>query len=194
MSIRSHVLRVLGDPIDIGQRYHRQLVSGLAIDVGPLGVRVAAIGDHLNTVRPSKPPKRACVIWNLEHAACTQPGRWVYITKNVADRMPSDDALAFIVAHEMAHHDLAHLLGRLATTPATMMVAAVLRGALQAARGHKLEYQADAYAMRLCRAAGYDPTLCLAALELFIDEPVPVQESQTHPPVPDRLARLAAGL
>lgn len=48
--------------------------------------------------------------------AFAMPGGDILITRGLLDRAPSDAALAFLVAHELAHHELRHVTKRLSIT------------------------------------------------------------------------------
>lgn len=49
------------------------------------------------------------VLWSPLYGAWTLPGRYLYITSELQQTLQSDDAVAFVLAHEMAHHDLGHV-------------------------------------------------------------------------------------
>ena len=87
------------------------------------------------------------------------------------------DALAFVIAHEMAHHDLLHFSPAMVST--TWL-------------GHqaRLESQADALGLRLMLAAGFDGKGALEALDPAAWGPEPVRPAwkpwREHPPMPER--------
>jgi hypothetical protein len=71
-----------------------------------------------------------------------------------------DETTAFVVAHEMAHHDLGHLrafpkwLGRLAKARGVDIPFGVLRAVEHRLYGPEWEYEADDFALQLCLKAG----------------------------------------
>jgi Zn-dependent protease with chaperone function len=107
------------------------------------------------------------VVWTQDAGAFTMPGRYIYVSRALLDRpaLP-EEAVAFTFAHEMAHHLLGHMpdmdsvRGRLATM-ATVLSWHAMGVVVSAER----ERQADAHALRLCHAAGYDVSRCLALFD-----------------------------
>lgn len=71
-------------------------------------------------------------------------GRIVQITSGVVGETRDDDELAFVIAHEMAHNILGH-------------AARLDRAGRSAANIRATETEADLLALRLMKAAGYDP-------------------------------------
>ncbi|MCB9679275.1 MAG: M48 family metalloprotease [Alphaproteobacteria bacterium] len=144
--------QLVDDGLDLlaGRRFDPDLIGGNVIDLGHHRERVTALADRLNAHRSGR-PKQAVVLWTSGYSAVTKRGPWVYIARGLVDAL-SDDAVAFVLAHEMGHHDLRHL------SP-TVMIAGLL-GELQ-----RMEYQADRYALDLARRAGFDPKGGLEALD-----------------------------
>jgi Zn-dependent protease with chaperone function len=86
-----------------------------------------------------------------------------YVSRRLLERLADDDAAAFIIAHELAHHRLGHIVA----IPRSWL--GVARGVLiwleqrwTKTPGH--ERAADLLAIELCLDAGYDPERCIAAL------------------------------
>ena len=157
------------------QGFDQRLVAKHPIDTGPQSERARILATRLNTVRDG-PPKNALVVWAPSYAAITKRGPWVYVSSGLAERL-SDDALAFVIAHEMAHHDLLHFSPAMVST--TWL-------------GHqaRLESQADALGLRLMLAAGFDGKGALEALDPAAWGPEPVRPAwkpwREHPPMPER--------
>lgn len=124
------------------------------------------------------------------------------------------DELAFVMAHEAAHHIRGHiarqqqnaafgglligtLAGALGATDASSIEAAQRLGATVGARRYSKEFEleADALGTRIAAAAGFDP---LRGADFFFRIPDPGDRFLgTHPPNADRLRtvqRVAAGL
>jgi predicted Zn-dependent protease len=103
------------------------------------------------------------VVWTDEHTAFTAPGRTIYISRRLLERLADDDATAFVVAHEIAHHQLGHL-----PEPLTALRHVPLHAALRILRGlvvrPEREREADLVGIQSCVDAGYDPDRCVAAL------------------------------
>lgn len=124
------------------------------------------------------------------------------------------DEIAFVMAHEAAHHIAGHiprqqanaqiaavlitgLAGALGATDATTIEAAGQIGATVGARSYSknFELEADALGTRIAAAAGFDP---LRGAQFFFRVPDPGDRFLgTHPPNADRLRtvqQVAAGL
>jgi predicted Zn-dependent protease len=71
--------------------------------------RVARAMAALNAARAPLAPMVGEVLWLSPPNGFTLPGRYVYITRRFIERCPSDAPVAFLLAHEIAHHDLGHL-------------------------------------------------------------------------------------
>jgi beta-barrel assembly-enhancing protease len=116
----------------------------------------------------------------------------------------SDDELAFAMAHEMAHVVLRHARDRLLSrgvmavlnsTAASAGGAVMERAAkifINSAYSREQESEADQYAVRLCRRAGFDPSGVVHFFERLL-ELDPSTDSlagyfSSHPPTADRLA------
>lgn len=172
-----------------GRGFDPRLVGHSVIDTGPLADRARAIARRLNAVRAGR-PKEPVVLWTAPHAAVTRRGPWIYVARSFVDRL-SDDALAFVMGHEMAHHDLGHL--------ALTAVAAARMGHSQ-----RMERMADAHGLALAHRAGFAPRAALEAFapELWLPEeerpprwPEAVERwldrfRHTHPPPEQRRALL----
>ena len=113
--------------------------------------------------------------WYLVHVpwldaitAFTAPGRHVYFGRRLLERCPHEEAVAFVIAHEIAHHDLLHLAAfdgpfarRAGRVHASLLVVLFYRHLQQRIYSPEHELDADRRALDLCIAAGYDPGKCL---------------------------------
>jgi Zn-dependent protease with chaperone function len=129
--------------------------------------RVGRVSEKLNAVRRACPVEGACdytltaeILWLGEMNAFAMPGRYIYLTRALLQRFGEDDPVAFILAHEMAHHDLGHVrlllpyLKRFGTFTGSVLGAIIQRGThLFYSKDH--ETAADKYALDLCIAAGF---------------------------------------
>jgi Zn-dependent protease with chaperone function len=116
----------------------------------------------LNAARAPSEPMIGEVLWLSPPIAFTLPGPYVYITRRFIERCTSDAPVAFVLAHEIAHHDLGHLKraerwmdSAFAHLPATLAFIALERLA-RWLYSRDNELAADAYALDLCRKAGFD--------------------------------------
>ena len=139
------------------------------------------------------------------------PGGFIFVGRalvQLCDR--NKDAIAFVLAHEMAHVIRRHAIERLFQQKVVSAVALVSpgRGALaswirkvgfqglERAYARDEEFEADELGFLLMRAAGFDPagairTLqCLGELDRTPDPLGLNQYLSTHPPIEERVRRL----
>jgi beta-barrel assembly-enhancing protease len=133
------------------------------------------------------------------------PGGQIYITSAMLQFLQSDDELAAILGHEIAHVDLRHCAERY------QRLSKLRPWLFTVEYGKYQELDADAAGLRLSTQAGYDPTAAVALYRRFAlayaPPPVrpartPVSEAaraastalgsyfQSHPPSAERAARL----
>lgn len=172
-------------------------------------VRVfARLVDHAReqTVRSATLPWSLLVVRLAGIDAMAMPnGRLVVSEPFVDQRLPSDEAMAFVIAHEMAHSILEH--ERQALTFALLLlprqvdrsvedvyVEMDLNHSLLRAMEpvlHQGEFEADELGMLMASAAGFDPDRQLA----FMEQECRTQTGSaplvpTHPPACERLKAL----
>lgn len=151
---------------------------------------IQAVFDDLTAVAP--PPPRG-TRYDLVLAdsplgmnALALPGGTVLLTDGLARRIGADDdALAGVLAHEITHVEAQHGLHALYQSLTLYVVIAMLAGdtgpiledillegnaLLSLAGSREAEYEADAGAVALTRAAGYDPMGLVRLFEIFGDE------------------------
>jgi Zn-dependent protease with chaperone function len=127
--------------------------------------RVARVTDALQRDVPAAERLETIVVWLDEHTAVTAPGRTIYFSRRLLERLPDDDAAAFVVAHEIAHHRLGHLPRLTGAALLPVRVALALLGRRIASP--RREREADLHAIELCHRAGYDLDRCIVALEIL---------------------------
>ena len=126
--------------------------------------RVQRVTERLQRDVPAANRLETLVVWLDDHNAFTAQGRTIYVSRRLLERLADDDAAAFVVAHELAHHRLGHIpdLPRSWLGVARMpLIWLQQRWITTPAR----EHDADQLAIELCIDAGYDPERCIAALE-----------------------------
>jgi Zn-dependent protease with chaperone function len=101
---------------------------------------VLEIAAALNETRQPAPALEVVVLDWGEVCAFTLPGRTIYLTHALAHRVANRDGIAFVIAHEMAHHDLGHTrvfgadlewlpaLARSASAPVVIAIAGASNG------------------------------------------------------------------
>jgi predicted Zn-dependent protease len=139
--------------------------------------RVRDATARLQTDRPVDQRYATEVAWLEMFSAFTAPGRYIYFSRRLLEKCPHEDAAAFVIAHEIAHHDLGHLAlfsgafaRRAAGFSAGFLIIFFFRILHKRIYSPEWELAADRAAIDLCLAAGYDPARCLylfRILELF---------------------------
>ena len=159
---------------DFATWLHDELVRECAHETESWALeRISRVQDRLNACRPGRPSLQATILWISPPLAFTLAGRHVYIARSLFERLPSDDAVAFVLAHEAAHHDLGHLdlYGKWATwlprSHATSYLAALLSLFEHHTYGPDREKAADDYAVDLAIGAGFDGALAAQALAIL---------------------------
>jgi predicted Zn-dependent protease len=136
--------------------------------------RVRRVADRLQSTRQAAERLIVEVPWITAFTAFTAPGRYIYFSRRLLERCPTDEAAAFVIAHEIAHHDLGHL--QLFTGPFARHAARLGPAALVIVffrmlqkRVYKLDWElaADRRAIDLCLAAGYKPAKCLKLFDVL---------------------------
>jgi predicted Zn-dependent protease len=161
------------------QQVHDELHHELLDEFGKeetepwVGERLARVMGRLNAVRTDCLPLTAHCLAIPAFNAFTTPGPHVYIARLLLERLPNDDSTAFVLGHEVAHHDLGHMaLHRGWTELLPKGVVGTIAAALYRNLSHEMygptrETQADQYAVELCLDAGYDGVTCLHAFDIL---------------------------
>jgi predicted Zn-dependent protease len=135
---------------------------------------VSSIGAKLvERLKEKRRPFVVTVVDDPKPNAFALPGGYVFITRSILELCAMEPAqVAFVVAHEMAHITKGHTMERIALGSAVSFASnlAAVRGAmvgwarkagvdaLQSVYSREHELEADALAVALIQAAGYDPT------------------------------------
>ena len=139
--------------------------------------RLTRIGRRIETAAGVKPGTFTFRILEIpEFNALSLPGNIIYVMQGLVDTVGSEDELAAVVAHEMAHSLLGHTR-QLLEEPRTRRVALVVEKRLpdgsivrqRVAAGdadmRAKELDADRASVPLVKKAGYRPEAALAMLE-----------------------------
>lgn len=171
------MLDALDHEIDTGDELHDTLVEEFGLERSAWALdRIRRVEARLQVGRPPEARKTVEILWLPQVNAFTHRGRYVYFSRRLLERLATDDAAAWVVAHEIAHHDLGHFdaLPEWATPVRSLRgggVALVLAFRVtHRMMGVERELAADAYALELCLAAGYDADACLRALDVIEDD------------------------
>ena len=184
--------------------------------VRAIGGRIAAVCERQEVVY------HFAVLDDETVNAFSLPGGYVYVHRGLIEQTGSDDELAGVIAHEVAHiaarHAVKRLEGHLGAQLASLAALVTRQGeasqgvnvALQAAQlayARQDELKADRLAVRYLQVAGFDPTAMLTFLETLHRLPpegktprylprgvVRPQYALTHPFVPERLRAVKEAL
>ena len=157
-----------------GEWLYGELVAHFDVETEPWAVDlVHRAAARLNEERAPAPAMEPVILWITTQTAFTGPGRYLYLSRELLHRAYWEEAVAFTIAHEMAHHDLGHTQlyrGKLALVrhlPGSLIAAAVLTMADYWLNGPENEAAADARALDLCLAAGYDGARCMELFDIL---------------------------
>ncbi|MBI4340746.1 MAG: M48 family metalloprotease [Candidatus Omnitrophica bacterium] len=175
--------------------------------VRSIGQRIADVCDRRELVY------QFTVLSDPEVNAFSLPGGYVFVNDGLVKKVASDDELAAVIAHEVAHIAARHAVRRFESGIGLQLLqlAAVATRQAQAAQGLGIgvqaaqlvyardeELEADRLAVKYLKAAGFDPKATLTFLEKLEDVNrqrtaylprgvVRPQYARTHPFVPERL-------
>ncbi|MBT3220690.1 MAG: M48 family metalloprotease [Proteobacteria bacterium] len=156
------------EPAELGHQVFTELQEREVIAEDWPAEQAANIAEKLNGVR-DKEPLTPVVVKSTEINVCTVPGRNIYISQQLQERL-CPDAIAFVLAHEMAHHDVGHL-ARVASVvnrlPAWLPATPTATLAATLAIRPEMELEADRYALSLCLEAGFEREAALSALNVI---------------------------
>jgi hypothetical protein len=164
----------LAEGITFGEWVHAQLHRHVTFEREGWAVeRVQRIADRLQGGRPILERVYVEVPWLQLRTAFTLPGRYIYFGRGLLEYCPDDETAAFVIAHELAHHDLGHLnlfphwMGLLVRRWGGQAVMFAMEGVERRLYGPERECEADRRGLELCIAAGYDPTRCLHFFPIY---------------------------
>jgi beta-barrel assembly-enhancing protease len=208
------------EEIEIGRQSAANLESQMPVSQNAALInRVRKIGDSILPYQPRQNiPFTFKVLDTDDINAYALPGGFIYVTKGMLDFVQSDDELAGVIGHEIAHVSLYHgaqqirlyaaaelAMERISTqdpdsesvyyNEAAEIGVSVASTVLLHGWGHDAEFEADEHGTIYMARAGYRPQ---AIIDLFqridsmtyqITTPLD-QLLSTHPPFPERIARV----
>jgi hypothetical protein len=154
--------------LTLGEWLHREIEDSFVLEVhGWAPERCSRVAARLQSGRPETDRLEVVVPWIQQLNAFTAPGRYIYFCRRLLERCPDDETAAFVIAHEIAHHDLGHLklipdwMPRFAVARGGAIAVATISGIERRIYGPERECDADRHGIDLCIRAGYDPERCL---------------------------------
>jgi predicted Zn-dependent protease len=158
----------------VAEEIHAELMRSFGMETEAWATeRLDRVMSRLNAARSGRSPLTAHVLWIRNFTAFTTPAPRVYVGRMLLERLPTDEAVAFVLAHEAAHHDCGHLdlfAGWLEMMPrgkTAVIAASVFRHLEHRLYGAEREAEADKYALDLCLRAKYDGDKCIQAFEVL---------------------------
>lgn len=208
--------------VEVGRKIARRVEEELSIAPdAPSQERVRAIGERLVEVCDRKELVYTFnVVQDEEVNAFSLPGGYVFVHDGLIKKAGSDDELAAVIAHEVAHiaarHAVKRYEGQLGAQLAQLAAIASREGraaqgvglavrAAQLAYARQEELEADRLGVKYLKAAGFDPAAILTFLgklhELdrgrsrYIPRGVVKPGyAMTHPYIPERIRAVKEAL
>jgi hypothetical protein len=161
--------------LTFGEWMHKEVGESVFFERnGFMPDRVRRVAERLQLDRAPEERFIVEVAWLKCFTAFTAPGRYIYFGRRLLERCPDDETTAFVIAHEIAHHDLGHLMlfrgpfskhaARLQAGKLTILFFRTLQKRIYSP---EWELDADRRAMELCLAAGYVGTKCLRIFDIL---------------------------
>jgi predicted Zn-dependent protease len=108
-----------------------------------------------------------------EELAFTAPGQYIYFSRRLYELCFTEEQVAFVVAHENAHHALGHVAlfhgwaDKITRLPGAMLFALFFHGLERLVYGPQTECEADRYGLELYLSAGYTGSRCLELFDIL---------------------------
>jgi len=198
--------------IDMGRRIAESIERNPDIKLDPdplMTARVEDIGKRIAAVSDRKEVNYTFAVVDMDEVnAFALPGGYIFIFRGLVEKVDTDDELASVIAHEMAHVVARHSIKRLqggmgynilrilmVVTGAGMQDAGRIDsafGQLVMAYSREDEALADRIAIKYLKEAGFDPMAMLSFLkklqQVHRDEPIkPYSSYRSHPHIADRI-------
>jgi hypothetical protein len=195
------ITHVNGTPVFSGkgatERYIA--VSNAEARKGPVTLRLDS-GTEITV-----PPETLCayplLLVRSPEVNAVADGQVIAITTTLVDQTRTDDELALILAHELAHNVLGHLDAPASGKPAGIIdalarttVSAAMAAGLVPAHSTTREKEADRAGLYFMARAGYDPEAAEAFWARLNATTRPAAMLRTHPSGPERQKALRTAL
>ncbi len=198
--------------VNIGKSIAQSIERSKEIKLDPdplMTERVNKVGQKIASVSDRKEVKYTFRVIDKDDVnAFALPGGYVFVFKGLVDKISTDDELAAVIAHEMAHvvarHSIKRLQGSVGYDILLILMATTGAGRgdigrIDAAFGQLImaysredEALADKLAIKYLKEAGYDPWAIVSLLKKLQEEdkkaPIkPYTNYRSHPYVADRI-------
>jgi len=157
-----------------GEWLHNELLEAVTFEEAPWAIeRIRRVEARLQAGRPVSDRMVVEIPWLEEVTAFTGPGRYIYFSRRLFEVCATDDQVAFVVGHELAHHDLGHVAvfqgwtERITRLPGAALFALCFHGLEKLLYSPQNECDADRHGLALCLLAGYDGERCLEVFDLL---------------------------
>jgi len=157
-----------------GEWLYREIASQGVIESNTWATeRARRASDRLQQGRPDDRNLEVVIPWLQEAIAFTCPGPYIYFSRRPIEMCRDDDMAAFVIAHEMAHHDLGHVdlfpdwLTKLTGEHVAPFLILLGRQVEKRLYGPQRECDADRHGFELCLQAGYDLHRCLGFFDVL---------------------------
>ena len=157
-----------------GEWLHDQMREAVQFETEAWALeRVQRVQARLQAGRPEAERLIVEIPWLDEVTAFTAPGRYIYFSRRLYERCPTDEQVAFVLAHEMAHHDLGHIhlfagwAPKIIGLPGAKLFAIAFHVLERRLYGPEKECDADRHGLDLCLAGGYEGPRCLELLDIL---------------------------
>lgn len=157
-----------------GEWLHREMHEAVSFEDAAWAIdRARRVEDRLQAGRALSDRLTVEIPWMEEATAFTGPGHYIYFTRRLYELCPTDEEVAFVIAHEIAHHDLGHVAlfcgwaNAVARLPGATLFALFFHALECRLYGPEKECQADKHGMELCLAGGYSGERCLELLDIL---------------------------
>jgi predicted Zn-dependent protease len=185
--------------------------AGVQMRVGGIGQRVAKVCDRPNLAYSFIVLEGKKLKEEQRYNAFALPGGYVYIFRDMVEDMQSDDELAAILAHEVAHvvakHGIKKLQGSLgmaalqvlgsmtAEDRHTKAKSSVAITELMMAHNRQAEFEADKLSIQYLEEAGFDPKAAVTVIDRMLEKQLKGKVRRyryfnTHPHASERKAML----
>ena len=162
------------DGKSFGEWLHNQLREAVVFEDAAWAIeRIRRVENRLQGSRAPTARMSVEIPWLEEVTAFTAPGRYIYFSRRLYELCATDEQVAFVVSHEIAHHDLGHVAifrgwaDKIARLPGATLFALFFHGLERLFYGPQTECDADRHGLKLCLAAGYDGKRCLEIFDIL---------------------------